>query len=76
MSDCFCTPRYQCLACEKAERQPRVAAPKRTSGIRKVAQCGTRAGYNKHLRLKEPTCAECKQAQNKAVQGWQSLNLR
>lgn len=63
--DCFCSKRYQCLACErklntKAERESQ----------RKVAQCGTRAGYNRHLKLKEPTCADCKAAQSQAVLRW------
>ena len=29
---------------------------------RKVAECGTRSGYNKHKRLGEPYCDSCKQA--------------
>lgn len=28
----------------------------------KVAKCGTRSGYNRHARLKEPYCDECKAA--------------
>lgn len=28
------------------------------------AKCGTRSGYNRHLRLKEPACNECRDAQN------------
>lgn len=36
-------------------------------GIRKVAQCGTRSGYNAHLRKKEPTCDACKAAHSKSV---------
>ena len=29
---------------------------------RKVAECGTRSGYNKHARLREPYCEACKEA--------------
>ena len=28
------------------------------------AKCGTRSGYNRHLRLKEKICNECREAQN------------
>lgn len=28
----------------------------------RVARCGTRSGYNKHLDLGEPTCDECRAA--------------
>lgn len=28
-----------------------------------LASCGTRSGYNRHLRLKEEVCDECRQAQ-------------
>jgi hypothetical protein len=65
--DCFCSKTYQCLACEKAERAQRVVIPRPPSNPRKVAQCGTRAGYNKHLRLGEVTCDDCRQAQTVAV---------
>jgi len=37
---------------------------------RKVAQCGTRAGYNRHLKMKESTCQACKDAQKEAVMRW------
>ena len=67
--NCFCTKTYTCLSCEDGRKEPRVRKPK-TSGIRKVAQCGTRAGYNKHLRLGEPTCNECRAAQSQAVLRW------
>lgn len=30
----------------------------------KIAECGTRSGYNRHLRLKENVCKECRDAQN------------
>lgn len=63
MSDCFCFRGYQCLSCEGGVKR------KVSRGTqRKVAQCGTRAGYSRHLKLKEPTCPECKAAQNEAVQ--------
>jgi 5-methylcytosine-specific restriction endonuclease McrA len=29
----------------------------------KIAKCGTRSGYNRHLRLKELVCGDCRQAQ-------------
>jgi len=29
---------------------------------RKIAECGTRSGYNKHCRLKEEPCLQCKEA--------------
>lgn len=62
---CECFRNYVCLRCEAKQRV-------RNSPLanRKVAECGTRAGYNRHLKLKEPTCAECKQAQLEAVQKW------
>lgn len=76
--NCFCTKRYQCLSCEK-EVNRRAMAEARAIAIaegrkleRKVAQCGTRAGYNRHLKQGEPTCADCKQAQLEAVQRWQA----
>ena len=28
------------------------------------AKCGTRSGYNRHLRLKEQVCEDCRKAQN------------
>lgn len=65
--DCFCSKNYQCLSCERAERAQRVVVPRPPSKPRKVAQCGTRAGYNKHLRLGEATCDDCKKAQSAAV---------
>jgi 5-methylcytosine-specific restriction endonuclease McrA len=30
----------------------------------KIAKCGTRSGYNRHLRLKEEVCQDCRDAQN------------
>ena len=65
MSDCFCTKTYQCLACERVEAKK---AGKKVQ--RKIAQCGTRAGYNRHIRLREATCAECKAAQADGVNKW------
>lgn len=32
--------------------------------MKSTAKCGTRSGYNKHLRLKEDVCNECREAQN------------
>lgn len=65
MSDCFCFRNYQCLACERNEGKVQPTA--RSQANRKVAQCGTRAGYARHLKQGEPTCAECKAAQSLAV---------
>ena len=74
MSDCFCTATYQCLACEKASKPVvRVQKAPRAS-IRPVAVCGTRAGYNRHRRLKEATCQECRAAQTASVRKWQVDN--
>ena len=39
---------------------------------RPIAQCGTRGGYNRHLRLKEPTCEPCKAASREWVRFWAS----
>ena len=65
MSDCFCFRNYQCLACERGD--PKKEAKPRSTVNRKVAQCGTRAGYARHLRQGEPTCEECRSAQTLAV---------
>jgi len=32
--------------------------------MKKIAECGTRSGYNRHLRLKQEVCQECRSAQN------------
>lgn len=66
MNDCFCTKTYKCLGCERQEERKQAIAEGRKLN-RKVAQCGTRAGYNRHLKLKEPTCPECKAAQSASV---------
>lgn len=50
---------------EKAKIQESI--PKIKGRGRKVAQCGTRSGYNAHLRKKEPTCQACKEAHTKSV---------
>lgn len=63
MSRCECFRNYQCLACERGDKQI-----VRRGTQRKVAQCGTRAGYSRHLKQGEPTCAACKAAQNAAIQ--------
>ena len=70
MNDCFCTKTYQCLSCE-AEIACKQAIAEGKTLNRKVAQCGTRAGYKRHLNLEEPTCQECKDAQKAGVQRWQ-----
>lgn len=58
----------------EAKRKPRPAGAKtstkkrsRTVATEKrrrraVAECGTRSGYARHLRLQEPTCARCRAA--------------
>ena len=66
MKDCFCTKTYQCLGCERQEERKQAIAEGRAL-TRKIAECGTRAGYNRHLKLKEETCAECRQAQKESV---------
>jgi len=66
MKNCFCTKTYQCLGCEKNETRKQAVAEGRAL-TREVAQCGTRAGYNRHLRLGEETCAECRLAQKESV---------
>lgn len=40
----------------------------------KPAKCGTRSGYNKHLKRKEPTCEPCKAASRAWVADWASRN--
>lgn len=59
---CECFRNYVCLRCE-AGLKPKQSRP----ANRKVAQCGTRAGYARHLKQGEPTCADCKRAQTEAV---------
>lgn len=44
------------------DAQRRAENGKTTSPRRKVAACGTRSGYARHLRLGEPTCAPCRAA--------------
>ena len=61
MSNCFCFRNYKCLSCERAENATDQKAE------RKVSECGTRAGYNRHLRMKEPTCDLCRHAQTESV---------
>ena len=77
--DCFCTKKYLCLSCERlateSAKRSSTATKKPTSN-RKAAQCGTRAGYNKHIRLREQTCAECRAAQTKSVNNWQKENRK
>lgn len=60
--ECMCFRNYICLSCEGGVK------PKRTvSTQRKIAVCGTRAGYQRHLKQGEPTCLECKKAQTASV---------
>lgn len=73
MSDCFCFRKYVCLACEKKANGPVKAV--RTTPNRTVAACGTRAGYNRHLKQGEPTCQPCKTAQLAGVQEWKRRKL-
>ena len=73
-SKCICFKTYVCLWCEgQAERALAIAEGKRIP--RKVAQCGTRAGYKRHLDNGEPTCQPCKDAQKAGVQAWQRSKL-
>lgn len=73
MADCFCFRNYICLACERQANGPvRVI---RTTPNRAVAACGTRAGYNRHLKQGEPTCQPCKDAQKEAVVKWKREKL-
>jgi hypothetical protein len=67
MADCFCTKTYQCLSCENKMNRKLVFV-----SSRKIAQCGTRAGYNRHLKMGEPSCADCKRAQSDAVIRWKN----
>jgi hypothetical protein len=73
---CLCFRNYQCLSCEAGiRREARLAAPSRPKSMagtaRKVAQCGTRAGYNRHIKQGTPTCAECRLAQTEGVKKYQ-----
>lgn len=71
MADCFCFRKYVCLACERKANGEAVV---RISN-RPQASCGTRAGYNRHLKMKEETCADCKAAQLEAVQEWKRRKI-
>jgi len=76
MNQCVCWKTYKCLYCEDVENGLIVIVEGRE--IRKrpfvtnrlVAECGTRAGYNRHRRLGEETCAKCKAAQSEAVKNY------
>ena len=70
MNDCICFKNYKCLACERDEERKQAIAEGRKLN-RKVAACGTRAGYNRHLKFKEPTCQAWKDAHKESVQQWQ-----
>lgn len=59
-----CTP---CREAKNAYWHDRDAQHRQERGLsprprKKVAECGTRSGYMRHLRLKEPTCAPCRAA--------------
>lgn len=73
MSDCVCFKNYQCLSCERKENKKQAVVKTRRT-IRKIAECGTRAGYGRHLNFKEPTCQPCRDAQKAGVQRWQREN--
>lgn len=64
---CQCWKTYKCLLCTdneaRAERAARVPVVRKPAN-RKIPECGTRSGYNRHLRLKEPTCELCRAAQS------------
>mgnify|MGYP006277543437 CR=1 FL=1 len=36
----------------------------------KLAECGTRSAYNRHLRYKEPACEACLKAQRDYIRKW------
>ena len=42
--------------------------------VRQVARCGTSAGYNKHLRLKESTCQSCRNVHAENLRKWSAAN--
>ena len=69
--ECQCWKSYTCLLCEDIANglvhivEGKVRAVHITP--RKEAECGTRAGYNKHRREGESACDLCKSAQNEAV---------
>jgi hypothetical protein len=55
---------------EKAKHDEYIQSQKMNrgpKGPRKVPECGTRSGYNAHLRKKEPTCTACRAAQNESI---------
>lgn len=41
---------------------------------RKLAPCGTRSAYNRHLRYKEPACEKCRAAQAEYLRKWCKKN--
>ena len=59
---CLCFRNYQCLSCEAGIKRKEIRPANR-----RVAECGTRAGYSRHLKQGEPTCTACKAAQTAAV---------
>jgi len=67
MSNCMCWKTYQCLSCEAKANRPVTEGTQPKVAQRKIAQCGTRAGYSRHLNMGEPTCPDCRAAQSEAV---------
>ena len=77
--ECHCTDEALCkyhlllikgsFYTEEEIKEPKIkrVRPNNNQTNRPVAQCGTRAGYNKHRREKTSACAECKQAQSDYV---------
>jgi hypothetical protein len=70
---CQCWKTYTCLYCEakalhaeRAAREPKEPRERKPAN-RKIPECGTRSGYNRHLRLKEPTCELCRAAQSESA---------
>ena len=77
--ECHCTDEALCkyhlllikgsFVTEEEIKEPKIkrVRPNNNQTNRPVAQCGTRAVYNKHSREKTSACAECKQAQSNYV---------
>ena len=77
--ECHCTDEALCkyhlllikgsFYTEEEIKEPKIkrVRPNNNQTNRPVAQCGTRAGYNKHRKQGTPACAECKQAQSDYV---------
>lgn len=77
--ECHCTDEALCnyhlllikgsFVTEEEIKEPKVKRVRANNNLtnRPVAQCGTRAGYNRHRAKKELACALCKQAQSDYV---------